>query len=270
MTTVNPTAGTPLRGTILRDTQSGPGLLSVGGRQYPFTLEQHWRSDRPPVTGARVDVQLDGDQLARVSLVDEAQIAREMAGQAADRLSAGGRQLLGRAVAEFGVVPLGALVALWLGWWVFDWVGVRLFANQVAAYSFWDMVKMLSAGNALEAMQYHQGGFGLWSLLALICAAAPLLPLVWRDRRASLGLAAPLVFLLLQGVRLYAGIHSAATALQQQLGGLGNAQMGRAMRDLGGELQAQIFQSISLGFGLYLSLAAAVVLAVFAAIRLRR
>ena len=27
------------RGTILRDTNAGPGLLSSGGNQHPFTLE---------------------------------------------------------------------------------------------------------------------------------------------------------------------------------------------------------------------------------------
>ena len=276
MTISTPAAAAPLRGSILRDTQIGPGLLSVGGRQLPFTLEQHWRSERPPVTGARVDVLLDGEQVAAVTLVDDAQIAKEMAkdmgaqaSQAAGLLASRGRQLWGRAVAEFGTVPLVALGSLWLGWWVFDWVAVRVVGSQVASYSFWDMVRMLAAPNALEAMQYGQGGFGLWSIVALACAAAPLLPLLWRDRRASWGLAAPLLFMLVQGGRLYWGISSAATALQQQMGGLSGA-MGRMARDMSSELQAQILKSISLGLGLYLSLAAAAVLAVVALIRLRR
>ena len=268
-TSSNPAAQ---RGTILRDTQIGPGLLSVGGRQMPFTLEQHWRSERPPITGARVDVLLDGEQVGTVTLVDEVQTAKENAraltGQAADQLASRGRALWGQAVAEFGKVPLAALLGLWLGWWVFDWMAVRVVGTQVASYSFWDMVKMLAAPNALEAMQYGRGGFGLWSLLTLLCAAAPLLPLLWRDRRASWGLTAPLVFMLVQGGRLYWGVSSAASAMQQQMGGFGaNSQMAR---DLSSQLQAQILHSISLGAGLFVSLAAAAVLAAFAVIRLRR
>lgn len=273
----NPTsaASPALRGTILRDTQNGPGLLSVGGRQLAFTLEQHWRSERPPLVGARVEVLLDGEHLSQVSVVDDSQIAAEkaqqLATQAADQLARRGRKLWAQAVAEFGTLPLVALAGLWLGWWAFDWVAVRVVGTQVASYSFWDMVKMLSAPNVLEAMQYQQGGVGFWSLLTLLCAAAPLLPLLWRDRRASLGLAAPLAFMLLQGGRLYGGISSAATALQQQMGAFAGAgAASRMARDLSGELQAQILKSISLGLGLYLSLAAAVALAVFALIRLRR
>lgn len=77
MTLASPSAA--LRGSILRDTQAGPGLISVAGRQFSFTLEQHWRSERPPTVGARVDVQLNGDELAGVALVDDAQLAKEMA-----------------------------------------------------------------------------------------------------------------------------------------------------------------------------------------------
>ena len=195
-----------LRGTILRDTQIGPGLLSVGGRQLPFTLEQHWRSERPPATGARVDVLLDGEQVSTVTLVNEAEAAKEKAqelvDQAARQLASRGRALWGQAVLEFGRLPLIALLGLGLSWWVFDWVDVRVMGSQLASYSFWDLVKMLAAPNALEAMQYGRGGFGLWSLLMLACAMAPLLTLLWRDRRASWGLAAPLLFMLVQSGRL--------------------------------------------------------------------
>lgn len=263
------------RGTILRDTQAGPGLISVGGRQLPFTLEQHWGSERPPVTGARVDVLFEGDQLRQLHLVDDTQIAREMASQAAGhagQMAAQGQALLGRALAEFGRAPLIALVALWLGWWVFDWVSVRVIGTHVASYSFWDMLKMLSSGNALEAMQYSRSGLGLWNFVALLCAVAPLAPLappISRHRWASLGLAAPLAFMVLQAARLYWGIASAASEMQQQMAGYG-AQMGRTLQDMSHEIQAQILKSISLGLGLYLSLAAALVLAFFAFVRPRR
>lgn len=42
MTLASPSAA--LRGSILRDTQAGPGLISVAGRQFSFTLEQIGRA----------------------------------------------------------------------------------------------------------------------------------------------------------------------------------------------------------------------------------
>ena len=39
------------RGRILRDTNSGPGIVSVDGTQKSFSLEQHWRSATPPKVG---------------------------------------------------------------------------------------------------------------------------------------------------------------------------------------------------------------------------
>ena len=57
----------PRRGTILRDTSAGPGLLVVDGTQYPFDLAGIWRSDVPPRTGMVVDVELDA--AGKVTLV---------------------------------------------------------------------------------------------------------------------------------------------------------------------------------------------------------
>lgn len=39
------------RGKILRDTNAGPGLIFLDGRQLQFTLEEHWRSSTPPKVG---------------------------------------------------------------------------------------------------------------------------------------------------------------------------------------------------------------------------
>ena len=44
------------RGRILRDTNSGPGLLAVNGKQYTFTLEDMWQSEVPPRPGMVVEV----------------------------------------------------------------------------------------------------------------------------------------------------------------------------------------------------------------------
>ncbi len=36
------------RGRVLRDTNTGPGLVTVDGKQFAFMLEEMWRSDVPP------------------------------------------------------------------------------------------------------------------------------------------------------------------------------------------------------------------------------
>ncbi len=60
------------RGRVLRDTNIGPGLLTVEGTQYAFLLEGMWRSEVPPRTGMAVDVRFnDEGVLAEVYAVSE-------------------------------------------------------------------------------------------------------------------------------------------------------------------------------------------------------
>ena len=47
------------RGRILRDTNAGPGVLTINGKQHSFTLDEMWTSDVPPRTGMVVDVMCD-------------------------------------------------------------------------------------------------------------------------------------------------------------------------------------------------------------------
>ena len=61
------------RGTILRNTQHGDGPVPLSWRQFPFSLEQHWQPEQPPVAGPKVDAQLDASgQLISLRLVHEA------------------------------------------------------------------------------------------------------------------------------------------------------------------------------------------------------
>ena len=43
------------RGRILRDTNAGPGIVSLDGKQFSFTLETLWMSDIPPRPGMVVE-----------------------------------------------------------------------------------------------------------------------------------------------------------------------------------------------------------------------
>jgi hypothetical protein len=71
------------RGRVLRDTRIGPGLVTVEGRQYSFTLEDMWVSEVPPRLGMVVAVTFNGDGAPGwVQAVPEEEIAREQAQRA--------------------------------------------------------------------------------------------------------------------------------------------------------------------------------------------
>ena len=73
------------RGRILRDTNVGPGLLTVEGKQYSFLLEGMWRSEVPPRCGMVVDVGFNGAGApAEVYAISESQIAEEQTHKALD------------------------------------------------------------------------------------------------------------------------------------------------------------------------------------------
>src|SRR5215467_7244725 len=68
------------RGTVLRDTSTGPGLLSVDGNQHQFSLEGGWKSLDPPKPGMHVLVEFATDlTILSVIPIPESQIAREQA-----------------------------------------------------------------------------------------------------------------------------------------------------------------------------------------------
>lgn len=66
------------RGKILRDPRSGPGLLMIEGRQYPFCLNAVWNSETEPVPGLAVEVKLDrAGEIVAITTVPESQFVRK-------------------------------------------------------------------------------------------------------------------------------------------------------------------------------------------------
>jgi hypothetical protein len=66
------------RGKILREPNRGPGLLMIDGRQFPFLIDEIWRSGILPKSGLEVEVEFDKNfQIAGITPLPEAQIARE-------------------------------------------------------------------------------------------------------------------------------------------------------------------------------------------------
>ena len=68
------------RGKVLRDPNAGPGLMIVEGQQHPFFLEGFWQSEVPPKPGLAVEVDFDSQgKVSRITVVPEAQLAKEQA-----------------------------------------------------------------------------------------------------------------------------------------------------------------------------------------------
>lgn len=251
------------RGTILRDTQRGDGLLAVAGRQFSFSLEDHWGSDQPPVVGAKVDAQFDASgQLSRIVLVNEAELARELAGQASQHLQQQASVWSTRAKAALGPVALGAWGATLLGWLALDQVSVRVIGTHSVSISMWQALQMMNAPtDLLSAMQGSHAGAGLWGWVMVLALLAPLAPMVWNHRRAQLGLAMPLAFAALQVVRFYAGVQAAVESLQEQTRSVFGQAAAQTAQSMGREVLGMVSQSTTFSAGFYLGMAGALTLA---------
>lgn len=67
-----------VRGKVLREPDSGPGLLMIEGRQFRFSREAVWQSAVAPKPGLAVTVELDRDlQVVGITAIPEAQLAEE-------------------------------------------------------------------------------------------------------------------------------------------------------------------------------------------------
>lgn len=251
------------RGKILRDTNAGPGLLSSGGNQHPFTLETHWKSDLPPKVGMVVDVALDGaGSLAAVTPVADAQLAREQAELAMQAARAKGGALAAGLTARFGLPTLVALAALALGWFVLNTIAVQLSAQYGVGMSFWKLLGVLnSPAGLMGGLSGGGAGSGIYGFLCIVALLAPLLPQFWNDRRAHLGGLLPLAFMLLVALMFYFGINDSVKQAQGAAGIFGGEQAARMAESVSSMMLREAMRAISFGAGAWLALLASLYLA---------
>ena len=239
------------RGKILRDAQTGPGLLMVEGQQYQFPLDGVWKSAMPPKTGMTVDVDFDqGGGIDGLTAVPDAQIAREQA----EKVMAAGREkggaLVGEMVARFGVPALVAGAVLLISWFFLSAVSIE--AGEKVSYTFWQVLGLLNLSNPMQLMDpsYHPSA-GLYGFLAFVSLAGIFLHYVWKDKLAFLGAALPLLFMLIAGLMARNTVHSAfAAPAGMDPGGFGQ------------QMQNEAMSAISVGIGTYISLLASLYFAV--------
>ena len=203
------------RGRILRDTSVGAGLLVIDGTQYSFQLEGQWRSDQPPRTGMVIDAEFDGSgQIVAVRAVPEGAIAREQADQALQAVRERGGALAGAAVARFGMRDLTALALLVVGWFFLTAGSFGGGFMGKLEFTFWQVLQFVNEGaSAIGARAMGGGGStGLWGLLAVAALAGPFAHHFWRDRRANLAGALPLLLMVIVLWKVLGGFASAGPA----------------------------------------------------------
>lgn len=143
-----------LRGTVIKVPDATPGILSVGGKQYLFTLERVWKSAIAPSPNQSVTVELDSaGVLTSVTVLDQQQLAKErlseLSGVAQERGKALVDQIrtgldsglsgvggLGGLVARIGAVSLGALVVIWFASYFLVAGGVSGGGQDMGSFSF--------------------------------------------------------------------------------------------------------------------------------------
>jgi hypothetical protein len=235
------------RGKVLRDTSAGPGLLMVEGQQYPFALEGVWKSEAAPRSGLVVDVEFDqGGQIVAIIAVPESQLAKEQAEAVMAVAKEKGAALASGLVARFGVSTLVAEGLLIVGWFFLAAVSLDAPLLSKVQFTFWQVLGFLNSNNMLEAMGggRNSPSTGIYGLLAIACLAGPFLSHFWKDKRANLGAALPLAFMLIVALMVRSSVHSA-------LGGASNAE--GMFAEMQQRAQDEAMKAISLGMGAYLS-----------------
>ena len=241
------------RGRILRDTNAGPGLVTVEGKQYSFTLEDMWTSQVPPRPGMVVDV-LFGSEGNPSSLraVPDKDIAKEQAQQALSEAKVHGSVLASKLRSRFGVPLLIVMAVLVVGWFFLN--GVSMGGSRVQ-FTFWQMLGYLGNAQALvRSLDSNEApGSGIYGFLAVLSLAAPFLRFFWHDRRASLAGWLPLLLMVLVAFEIHSGLRHAFDTVYPW-GGAG------AQRDHAWQMFMDNI-GLSYGAGTWISLAASVYLA---------
>jgi hypothetical protein len=232
------------RGKILRDTNSGPGLVAVDGQHFQFALEGVWRGEAPPTPGMSVQVEFAPDaSITGMAPVSDAQIAKEQAEAVMGVAKEKGKVIATAAVAKFGLPTLIATALLIIGWFFLSAVSVQTLLGKVD-FTFWQVLGFLNSGSAFEAVMEGRNGpsAGFYGFLGLVALAGPYLPYIWRDKRAAAGGVLPLLFMLMAGIMLRSSMNNA-------LGGDVSGPLG----DLARQAREETMKAVSLGFGSYLS-----------------
>ena len=227
-----------MRGTIIM--WSGEkGVITAGGQRYDFDIQQ-WQGATAPAANMTVDVVVGDGQLAAVTPVNEADIARE---KLAALTTQGGK--VAKAVFE----NVGKDIAIAYG----IFLVAALFLSVVSSGGMLGIELKLT--NLLSSNMGIAGN-GQGVFLTLLAAATIAVPYYWKHKFAPLAFVVPLLFTLKAFWPLYQQ-HREARKAMEAMGEFGQ-MMGQMAQQMTGN-SGGIFEN--LGFGAYIIFAAAIYLA---------
>ena len=252
------------RGRILRDTNNGIGLISLGGKQVPFTLETNWRGEIAPVVQMTVDVVLDdAGNVVSVAPVSDKEVAQEKLKEMSGNLSRQLQDQIPMVKVYAGMIGTPTLIAvslLFIGWVWLSMATVRISEGLTQGATMFDLLRLINTGGSLQSFGgSSSGSSGIYGFVCVIAMLAPLAPALIRHRYISLAYFAPLFFLIVLSFASYMKMRSFADDARQSLGGLvGSAQMA----NMANAMMDQILAAVSVGAGAYISSTVALYLAV--------
>ena len=247
------------RGRILRDANSGSGLISSEGTQYEFKLEGIWKSDGAPVIGAMVEFELDETKaISSIHLISDNQLAKEQADKALALAKEKSAAIVDQAIARIGKPILIATGLIGISWFFLNIVTVQIYQGLVANISFWKILSVVasSSDGVLGALQGGaNGGAGMYGFLAILSLLGPFFSQFWKDPRAHLGNCLPLLMMLTVAVLLYSGVQD---GLKASAAAAGSNPM---LNNMISQMMASTLQAIHIGMGAYLAVPACLYLA---------
>jgi len=254
-----------VRGRVQRDTSQGEGLVFAEGRQIPFKLETAWKSEMAPTVNMVVDVDLDDEgNLLALRAVSAQAAASETAAKAFEAAQGTAKELAGnfqekglpvlKAMAlRIGYPILGCWLAVVLGWFFFAAYVVKSpFIGELKLTFYQSLTLLNASGEGLAGLLTHGGaGAGFYGFLAWLSLALVFLPQVWVDKRAHLGLAAPLAMMLITLLIVYFKMKPDTSQAAEMMG---NDPKMRAMMEKMAEESAKAARdAFSIGLGVYLA-----------------
>jgi hypothetical protein len=191
------------RGTVIKVPDASPGILSVSGTQYFFTLETVWKSAIAPSPNQPVAVELDSaGVLTSITVLDQQQLAKERLGDLAGAAEEHGKVIVAqirvgvvRLAARMGAVTLGAAVLIWVASYFLTAAGLSGGGVDMGSYSFRTLLgtdltdpgSLASPGHARALLRF----------IALVAIAIPFVVPFLRTTWSRYLNAAPLAAVLL-------------------------------------------------------------------------
>lgn len=263
-----------IRGKILRDTNSGPGVVVVDGVQKTFTLETHWKSTVPAKVGAVVDVELTAEgEVISVTAVDESVIAKEQAQKALELAGEQGKKIAALAgsqgkvyagvlLAKVGAPTLAAIGLLAISWLFLAALNIQISSDHKASMTFFDILKIVNNSTGMDGFRgvehLSSGFYGVLMFLALL---APVASHFHDNKFLKLGYCLPLTFMLVVGLNIYFSIKGSMKDMTQAASAFGGGQASQMAQQMMDSMMEMAMKAISVGFGTYIALAIGVYLA---------